>query len=735
VLDTDKRQINWRVFNACTQQPRQEIGPIVSADEKQPSSLRESLNRLGSYYEAVSAPPQQNTVEDEQIIKFVATRNQLECGPVELDDPFALQKLNDVVAALLHKAVGPDTVSNLLVKHSPPAFRAVILFLFNFSWLHGVLPESWHRAHVCPIYKGHPNAKSLPKSYRPISLTSSLCKIFERMILERLVVFLDSKRFFSAAQSGFRKHHSTLDQLYRLTARIQESFHQREYLSVAFLDIVAAFDTVWHDGLLYKLHRAGITGNAWRWLRAFLSGRKFRVVADGEQSDWFNVGAGVPQGSILGPFLFLVFINDVPVYFGVAVVLFADDIAVWPNLGGKTGDKLLNKALAEIHAWGVRWHVKFSPTKSVSMCFSRQKRKPEPLPIWLGRCILPCVDQFRYLGLQFTSDLTWHEQSAAVYKSALHAAYKVTRVLTKTGPSPRIIRQLVSALVIPIISYGWPLWCPPTEKLWSRLDTAVCLPLRCSVGLPASVEKLAIFVEFGVLCAKLRRECSALVFAHHVDCELGANRPDHPARKLFLLQRSVSLPKGCPKSRIPFGKAVATYAYRFGVEHDDNKAANVATMRKLALKRQIGWICRADEKRKPSRYAKEFTPRPAPTSYILTDDRQTATLRARIRLNRHHLRSRQHTLDEKIDARCPHCLALSQAPHLVPDETPQHVLFDCPLHARPRKLWFLELNRFGIPANMQVLTGDFSDVRVEQRGQARTASAALLRDVNEKVPL
>lgn len=177
----------------------------------------------------------------------------------------------------------------MLVKHAPKEFRAVLLFLFNFSWRHGVLPDSWRLAHVSPIYKGAASPRSQPKSYRPISLTSCLCKIFEMMILERLVDFLDAKRFFSTAQSGFRRHHNTLDQIYRLIARVQESFQRREYVSVCFLDIVAAFDSVWHQGLLFKLHRAGITGRAWRWIKAFLSDRKFRVVSEGSQSQWFDV--------------------------------------------------------------------------------------------------------------------------------------------------------------------------------------------------------------------------------------------------------------------------------------------------------------------------------------------------------------------------------------------------------------------------------------------------------------
>jgi len=631
--------------------------------------------------------------------------------------------------------MGPDGISNLLVKHAPTKFRSVLLYLFNYSWQNGVLPDEWRRANVCPIYKGLPSPKSQAKSYRPISLTSCVVKIFERMILERLVVYLDGKRFFTTAQSGFRKHHSTIDQVYRLISRVQEAFQRREHVSVAFLDIVAAFDSVWHDGLLYKLHRAEVTGRAWRWVKAFLNGRKFRVVNDGVQSEWYGVGAGVPQGSILGPFLFLVFINDVPVYCGVVVVLYADDIAVWPNSGGKIGDNVLNKALDEIYEWGQRWHLKFSPTKSAWLCFSNQRCKPAPLRIWLGPRLLHRVYVFRYLGLHFTPRLKWDVHSSAAYKSAMHAAYRVSRVLTPFGPSPKIVRQLVNALVIPIIAYGWPLWCPPTEKHWSKLDTAVCFALRCAVGLPSSTEKLALFVEFGIACPKLWRECSALVFAHHVDCELGESRPDHPARKLFWDQRSVPLPKRCPKSRIPFGKAVETYAYRFGVDHDDTKAANVASLRKLALKRQIGWIRSTDAKRQPSRYAREFTLRPAPTSYILTDSRQIATLRACIRLNRHHLRSRLHKLDSKIDERCPHCLALNQPAHLVPSETPYHVLFDCPLHARARWLSFFELQRYcEIAPNMDILTGDYTAVKLRP-WEARTWSEYLLLAINAKVPL
>src|ERR1019366_2825945 len=216
------------------------------------------------------------------------------------------------------------------------------------SWSTGGLPKSWLRAHVCPIFKGRGSPPNLPKPYRPISLTSVLVKLLERMLLARLLRFVEGRNFFSRFQSGFRSGHSTLDQIYRLIDRVQAAFSSHSYVSVAFLDIVAAFDTVWHSGLLYKLFRAGIQGRAFRWIRAFLSDRELRVIFGSKHSGWFPVGAGVPQGSILGPILFLIYLNDLPILDAVSVAIFADDIALWPRLNNARGDAALNKALVLI---------------------------------------------------------------------------------------------------------------------------------------------------------------------------------------------------------------------------------------------------------------------------------------------------------------------------------------------------------------------------------------------------
>jgi len=269
------------------------------------------------------------------------------------------------------------------------------------------------------------------------------------MIANRLVPFLEARQFFSHFQAGFRAGHSTTDQLFRLFSRIKSTLSSHSATAIAFLDIVAAFDKVWHGGLLVKLFRAGVQGRMWRWIKAFLSDRSIRVSSSNCFSSWFTIGAGVPQGSVLGPLLFLVYLNDLPVVGSISVALFADDIAIWSTANGRRGVVALNAALHKIYDWSLAWHVSFSISKSVYLVFSR-RRAPSLPPVLLGPDPLPLSTSFPYLGVTLQPQYKWHSHSNRVISSAFRAAYSVSRIITPRGPSPRVIRQLVIALVLPI---------------------------------------------------------------------------------------------------------------------------------------------------------------------------------------------------------------------------------------------------------------------------------------------
>lgn len=739
IFDPATNAINWRRFNAATrQQDATSLAPIAADNQPLATSLDESLNRLGAFYADVSAAPTARVSTDDEILKFVHTRNERETGPSDLDELYSAAELDDVCCKLVHKATGDDGISALLVKHAPRSFKLVLLLVYNFSWRYGVLPVAWKQANVTPLWKGQGNPRNLPKSYRPISLTSVLVKIFERMILARLVRFLDARNFFASGQSGFRKQHNTLDLIYRLIHRVNQAFADRSYVSVAFLDIVAAFDSVWHEGLLYKLHKAGVRGLAYRWISSFLTGRQLRVASQGKFSDWFNLGAGVPQGSILGPFLFLVFINDIPACSGVVVALFADDIAVWSTSNGTAGDRYLDDALWEIAKWARKWHLEFSLKKSATVCFSRKRTPPTPKPIRLGLRTLPRVDRYRYLGAILTRNLTWGVQSDKAALSAQHAACCISRIITPLGPPPHVIRTLVQALVLPILSYGWPLWTPPTERHWGKLESVVCFPLRCSLGLPVSTEKLALFVEFALVRPQLWHGCSAIVFAHRIDTQLAEANPKHPAHLIFREQSRAALPRNCPKYRIPLAKAVKTVEWQLGVDHDSSEASRISSLRKPALSRQIRQILGPKEPHKRSRYATAHTMRLAPASYLLLDPRKTAILRARLRFNRHHLRARQYKLRLANSPWCPACDWIPRPgkrkpQHLLRYETPEHVLLSCPRFQLLRINLSAELALQNISPNLDIITGDFTGVRPEGVADIRAATADFLHRIERVV--
>src|SRR6185437_7846086 len=283
-------------------------------------------------------------------------------------------------------------------------------------------------------------------------------------------------------QFGFRRKHSTVDAMLYLQSRIFKAFKSRKHLTVAFLDIAKAFDTTWHAGLLHKLYKIGITGHAWRWCQAFLSGRKIRTVSDPACSDWFDISAGVPQGSVLSPFLFLIYINDIadecP---GIAeVLLFADDIAVLPKLDDHPGDVKLFHTLLAFETWSERWRLRFSPKKCKVLCFSVKKKRPANLPPYhLHLEYLERVKHFDYLGLRWQENGKWHEHLEKVCKSANKVSRMICTLLRhECRPKFAIIRQLCQALIRTKFAYGMPVWKPPRLSGWTRMDTIIMEPMR-----------------------------------------------------------------------------------------------------------------------------------------------------------------------------------------------------------------------------------------------------------------
>ena len=246
----------------------------------------------------------------------------------------------------LGKAVGSEDINNRTLKELAHEMSYPICSLLNHSLRLGIFPDIWKDALVCPIPKGG-NAASV-SNYRPISLLSCLEKVPERVIFKHLYNHFRDNDILSPLQSGFIPGDSTTNQLTFLYNTFCKALDSGKEVRVVFCDVSKAFDRVWHKGLLCKLRAAGITGSLLSWFSSYLSERRQRVILPGTQCDWNYIHAGVPHGSILGPLLFLLYINDIVNDIGSNIRLFADDTSLFlvvdnPNTAAETLNTDLEK--------------------------------------------------------------------------------------------------------------------------------------------------------------------------------------------------------------------------------------------------------------------------------------------------------------------------------------------------------------------------------------------------------
>ena len=317
--------------------------------------------------------------------------------------------VEDVLKLLnVNKACGPDLISPKLLKEGTEILTSHLSRIFNLSLFSSYFPPVWKQANVVPVFKK--GDKTNVSNYRPISLLSCVGKVFEKCVFKHLHNFIVTNRLISPVQSGFTPNDSAVFQLLDLYDTFTKAIDDGKEIRVIFCDISKAFDRVWHKGLLFKLRRMGVGGSLLEWFRSYLGQRQQRVVLEGSYSDYIYIKAGVPQGSILGPLLFLIFINDIVNDIGSNIKLFADDTSLYIIVEDPVmAANLMDIDLDRIHSWADSWLVNFNPHKTEELIISRKTTVTNHPPVTMNNVVVKRVDSHKHLGVIFSNDCTWHE--------------------------------------------------------------------------------------------------------------------------------------------------------------------------------------------------------------------------------------------------------------------------------------------------------------------------------------
>ena len=275
------------------------------------------------------------------------------------------------------KSPGPDGIHPLILKNCADTSAISICKIFNMSFSLGKIPDCWKQADIIPLHKK--GAKNNCKNYRPVSLTSILCKVCEKIARQHLEEFWITKDIFIPNQFGFMKGKSCLSQLLTVFHDWAHNRNSGLPTDVVFLDFTKAFDSVPHERLLLKLHAYGIRDPLLSWIRSFLTNRRQRVVLRGHYSSWTAVVSGVPQGTVLGPILFLIYINDITRNVESQSKLFADDMKVYRALRNVHEDtQILQDDLNALEQWSTDWQLSFNTTKCEVMRISQKNDTSSP---------------------------------------------------------------------------------------------------------------------------------------------------------------------------------------------------------------------------------------------------------------------------------------------------------------------------------------------------------------------
>jgi hypothetical protein len=763
-LEDNQSRIIWSIWHRSKGAGSKTISNVKNKQGVAPASKQESLNNLASFFAEVSDV--RSVPADEKMDASVTAavghsdfRSPAGFGSLHYSPshPFypvteSLWTLKEIKSACKHApmntALGPDSIHPVFLRFGGGCLHLALQRLFNASWKAGYVFHSLRVSNVVALFKK--GDRSNPNNYRPISLTSVVARMYERLVQPRLMKIVEPQ--LHQYQFGFRPKRSTYDNLLHIQRQIHAAMLFSTAVPVAFLDLCKAFDRVHHASLLYKLGNMGVKASLWSFLQAFLHDRQMRCQDGDLFSDWHSVHSGVPQGSVLGPSLFLIYINDLLSAITTATggrdqditspalvqpLAFADDLALTPDI-----DRMIRKALAnpdiwQVHSdldslvksvcahasiqlqlslnccseWAKLWRMSFSKDKSQVVFFSRQGDSTHSFQ--LSSFIMDIVKSYPYLGLVLHAQGKVDEHASAL-RLKLTRVSNFTRRILSSRRHAHVAHVLTNATVRATFSYALPFWSPSPQS-FAHMNSCLAAAYRTVLSLPRSTPVLALLSQFGTPSSQAIKEYLTIRFA--IRCL--TLPPSHPSYISFRQQvwnakvdpanpyigplvsatrgKYENVPAHCVSLLLqpnhPWGD-IHCQSPEDVLRYLSAPASVTSIDDHLPVRAKTVWSSTTLKHLDPNSSGHNWclqhcdTPGITYQSYLKYDNPRIAALRSRLRLQRAHTNQYR----SKFHLPSPTLIGENCA-HCGVMETVEHVLMVCPLYSASRLLASKQLQR------------------------------------------
>ena len=521
----------WKLIENLEGSSKKENPKPLINNGRKVTDTKTKAKIINRFLSSVSKSTRRRTLDKALWKQFKSGKAAPSCSLLPFEKEFSTQELARAIKkAAQRKAPGPDGVTNEMISNLGMMAQTTLLMFINRTWKEGKIPTQWRTARVTPILKkGKPAGK--PSSYRPISLTSCLGKMAERMVNNRLYYWLESNKILHNAQAGFRRKSRTEDQLFRLIQNVIDGFQEGKSTTAVFIDLQQAYDRVWKKGLLIKMSRMGIHGKMLSWIQAFLSNRTIQTTFEGSTSSKSTIEEGLPQGSSLSCTLFLIFINDLPDLINVQKALFADDLVIWTTEKYPILAKAkLNRALKLINLYCNFWKLKINEQKTVFTIFSRSPKTSKlPMDIRLNGQKVKKDDNPAYLGVELDRGMKLSNFMSNLKNKASKRLNLLKRLASTTwGADKSTLRRLYLGYIRSAMDYALPLQNIAPMQAKTSLDRVQNQAAKLISGGMRSTPTAACEIDANLEPLDLRRERAAL------ECIERYRRleEDHPNRQI-----------------------------------------------------------------------------------------------------------------------------------------------------------------------------------------------------------